>query len=146
MARLSSVHDVEHVHVRQRARDRTRARRTDDENRRPANVRDAPRRRPIPDRVHRSVDLRRAAQRPGPWQGAFRNGWLDLVLLRYAIEACGGVDALPLTHLDTRERMPTWRVCTRYADRDRIALGPSRDLAYVEALGRALRRVEPVYE
>lgn len=34
-------------------------------------------------------------------QGVFRVGHLDPILLRYAIEACGGVDALAVTHLDT---------------------------------------------
>ena len=80
----------------------------------------------------------------GPWQGAFRTGWLDLVLLRYAMDACGGVDALALTHMDTLARMPRWRVCVRYADRARVELGPARDLAYTEELGRSLRDVEPI--
>ena len=34
------------------------------------------------------------------WQGAFRVGWFDPVLLRYAIKANGGVDSLALTHVD----------------------------------------------
>jgi adenylosuccinate synthase len=42
----------------------------------------------------------------GRWQGAFRVGHLDLVLLRYAVEVCGGVDALAVTHLDTATRGP----------------------------------------
>lgn len=36
----------------------------------------------------------------GPWQGSFRNGPLDIVALRYAIAAMGGVDGLVMTHLD----------------------------------------------
>ncbi|MFI5838716.1 adenylosuccinate synthetase [Catenuloplanes sp. NPDC051500] len=52
----------------------------------------------------------------GRWQGAFRVGHLDLVLLRYAAEVCGGLDALAVTHLDTaagaaRERL---RVATAW--------------------------------
>ncbi|MDX1934769.1 MAG: adenylosuccinate synthetase [Capsulimonadales bacterium] len=35
-----------------------------------------------------------------PWQGAFRVGWLDLVLTRYALAAAGRIDALAITCLD----------------------------------------------
>ena len=37
------------------------------------------------------------------WQGAFRVGWFDPVLLRYAMGANGGVDWLALTHVDRRQ-------------------------------------------
>jgi len=37
------------------------------------------------------------------WQGAFRVGWFDPMLLRYAIAANGGVDWLALTHVDRRQ-------------------------------------------
>ncbi|WP_033443168.1 adenylosuccinate synthetase [Saccharothrix sp. NRRL B-16314] len=36
----------------------------------------------------------------GEYQGSWRAGHLDAVLLRYAVAACGGVDALAVTHLD----------------------------------------------
>ncbi|MFJ6677471.1 adenylosuccinate synthetase [Actinosynnema sp. NPDC091369] len=39
----------------------------------------------------------------GRYQGAWRAGHLDAVLLRYAIDACGGVDALAATHLDAHD-------------------------------------------
>ncbi len=42
----------------------------------------------------------------GP-QGKFRRGLLDLVLLRYAIEACGAVDELAITHLDRLSLLPS---------------------------------------
>jgi adenylosuccinate synthase len=47
-----------------------------------------------------------SAQLPEPhnsgagWQGAFRVGWFDPVLLRYAMAANGGVDWLAVTHVD----------------------------------------------
>ena len=50
-----------------------------------------------------------SAQLPEPhnsnegWQGAFRVGWLDAVLLRYAMAANGGVDWLAVTHVDRRQ-------------------------------------------
>lgn len=40
----------------------------------------------------------------GEWQGAFRVGHFDGVAHRYAVEACGGVDGLAVTHLDVAER------------------------------------------
>ena len=36
----------------------------------------------------------------GPWQGAFRQGHLDLAALRYALAVAGGADALAVTHAD----------------------------------------------
>ncbi|WP_157529742.1 adenylosuccinate synthetase [Nocardia sp. NRRL S-836] len=38
----------------------------------------------------------------GEYQGAWRAGHLDAVLLRYAVECCGGVDGLAVTHLDAQ--------------------------------------------
>ncbi|GAB7047682.1 adenylosuccinate synthetase [Catenuloplanes indicus] len=75
----------------------------------------------------------------GRWQGAFRVGHLDLVLLRYALEVCGGVDALAVTHLDTaaaagdRLKVATaWRAGgTRIT---RLRPGPFADLAHQRRL------------
>ncbi|MEU4744862.1 adenylosuccinate synthetase [Actinosynnema sp. NPDC023658] len=36
----------------------------------------------------------------GHYQGSWRAGHLDAVLLRHAVTACGGIDALAVTHLD----------------------------------------------
>lgn len=36
----------------------------------------------------------------GTWMGGFRVGHFDTVAMRYAIEVCGGVDALAITHAD----------------------------------------------
>jgi len=49
------------------------------------------------------------------WQGRVRTGWFDAVATRYALEVCGGIDALALTHVDALPRLPVWRICTRYA-------------------------------
>ncbi len=97
------------------------------------------------------------------WQGAFRRGWPDELLLRYAIDACGGVDGLALTHVDALSVRSPWRLCRGYRARKgasldvglfvceggearSIRLGPFRDLGYQEALGRALFEVEPLFE
>ncbi len=47
-----------------------------------------------------------------PWQGAFRVGWFDAVATRYAIRACGGIDALAVTCLDRIDAR--CRVASRY--------------------------------
>lgn len=51
----------------------------------------------------------------GQFQGSWRVGYLDLPLLRYAIDCCedGQIDALAVTHVD---RVPDlgWHVCEQY--------------------------------
>ena len=87
---------------------------------------------------------------PRGWQGGFRAGPLDLVLARYALAACGGADALALTHCD-RVTDP-WDVCVgyegiahpRYTPGAGLALGAPRDLDAQRALGDALRAARPV--
>lgn len=77
--------------------------------------------------------------RAGRWQGAFRVGHLDAVALRYALEVCGGADALALTHLDA----PAPLICEAYDDGDRIA--PAADLAGQERLTARLLTAYPRY-
>jgi adenylosuccinate synthase len=88
----------------------------------------------------------------GPWQGRVRRGWPDAVLVRYAVGACGGVDALALTHLDALPRVPRWQVCRAYEgafdEAAEVASLPpprARDLDRQAALTTALSRVRPVY-
>jgi adenylosuccinate synthase len=96
------------------------------------------------------------------WQGTFRVGCFDAVLARYALAACGGVDALALTHLDRLAER--WPVCTAYlappgcdggsflreegapSRVTALRLGPHRDLAHQERLTRGLLACEPVRE
>lgn len=80
--------------------------------------------------------------RTGPWQGAFRRGWPDAVLGRYAVAACGGLDALALTHMDRCR--DGWRLAFAYRDGE-LALGPFRDLDYQTRLNRRLNQARPVY-
>jgi adenylosuccinate synthase len=58
------------------------------------------------------------------WQHGFRVGWLDLVAVRYAIKACGGIDSLALTCLDRLSPFGEWQVCDSYE----TPRGPVRDL------------------
>ncbi|HEU4534990.1 MAG TPA: adenylosuccinate synthetase, partial [Polyangiaceae bacterium] len=100
----------------------------------------------------------------GPWQGDFRRGWPDFALLRYALAACGGADALALTHLDALARLPRFRAGVAYrpppgappaeglyepaaADGSLWPRPPAaRDLERQAALARSLAGVRPVYE
>jgi adenylosuccinate synthase len=78
------------------------------------------------------------------WQGRFRVGALDGVLLRYAVEVVGGVDGIVVTHLDQRARGP---VVDAYAGGHRtLDKGSPDDLEHRAALGRWLRGVTPVVQ
>jgi adenylosuccinate synthase len=79
----------------------------------------------------------------GPWQGPVRKGWLDLVLLSYAIRACGGVDALALTHLDAVPALAPYRWCERYTRLPQLEL--PRSLDEQAALTQQLFAAQPHY-
>jgi adenylosuccinate synthase len=89
--------------------------------------------------TERALDLPEPHNAHGPWQGDFRRGDLDLVLLRYAVAACGGIDGLAVTHLDA----PVSRVCVGYEGDPPIRPGPFQDLEYQERLTRTLFAVRP---
>ena len=108
-------------------------------------ARAGPRRRhPLP-----SADAALTAALPEPhngadgWQGAFRVGWLDLPLLRYAIEANGGVDALALTHVDRLTTLERWQVARAYPF---PLLASPGDLAAQERLTHRLAAATPELE
>ncbi|WP_017587368.1 adenylosuccinate synthetase [Nocardiopsis ganjiahuensis] len=89
--------------------------------------------------------------RTHPWQGGFRVGHLDLVAVRYALEATGGVDALVVTHADAPARLGRGlRWCVGYELADgtplRIAPGGSPDLARQARLTGLLNAARPVLE
>ena len=79
------------------------------------------------------------------WQGAFRVGALDAVLLRYAIAACRGLDGIALTWLD---RCPSpVPVCNQYADGTTdLPLGRPGDLTHTAQLCRRLLSARPTIE
>ena len=64
----------------------------------------------------------------GAWQRGFRVGWLDLVMLKYALEVVGPLDQLAVTCLDRLAELPDLRICRRYSydtfSIDRIARSP----------------------
>jgi len=92
------------------------------------------------------------------WQGEVRVGPMDLVLLRYAIEVCGGpsaFDGLAITWFDQITGNGAWHVCDRYRNtQDRTFFSPAgginvrrgsdeAQLSYQEALGRQLLGCTP---
>ena len=76
----------------------------------------------------------------GIYQGGWRAGHLDLVALRYAVEAIGGVDGLAVSHLDVIDDQdaPIVRATGTYATprgvTDRLPVGRFGDLAHQAAL------------
>lgn len=89
----------------------------------------------------------------GEYQGSFRVGHFDTMLLRYAIEVCGGVDGLALTHLDALERATTAGTPIQGVDRyggcagipvGKIPVGQWKDLEHQAALTEALRAMSAV--
>ncbi|GAA4256088.1 adenylosuccinate synthetase [Dactylosporangium darangshiense] len=74
------------------------------------------------------------------WQGPFRVGHFDAPLHRYALQVCGGVDGLALTHLDLRVH----RICRSYRVNP-LRAGAPGDLERQEAMTRALDAAEPEY-
>lgn len=92
------------------------------------------------------------------YQGEVRIGPLDLVLLRYAIEVCGGptaFDGLTITWFDQIQKNGAWHFCNRYRGADdpkfftpsgaiKVRRGTDAEqLEYQEALGQKLSRCMP---
>lgn len=79
----------------------------------------------------------------GPWQGAFRAGWLDLPLLRYAADVCGGITSVAVTCLDHLQEVDAY-VCRRYVGWEPQATRwPVLDVQ--ERVGRRLVEVQLAY-
>jgi adenylosuccinate synthase len=55
---------------------------------------------PFPSYVPAMNSVSEAHNAFGEWQRDFRRGYLDLILLRYALEVVGGVDEIAMTHMD----------------------------------------------
>ncbi|MFD0000061.1 adenylosuccinate synthetase [Nocardia sp. NPDC127526] len=81
----------------------------------------------------------------GPYQGEFRIGHLDPILLRYAVDACGGIDGLAVDHLDALGEI---RTATGYLTpdgyTDRLHCGAWRDLGHQQRLTDLLDTATPV--
>jgi adenylosuccinate synthase len=87
----------------------------------------------------------------GAWQGGFRLGWLDLVMLRYALEVVGRLDYLAVTCLDRLAELSELRICRRYRYEtlivDRIVRSSEpRSLAHQAQITANLARCQPLLE
>lgn len=84
------------------------------------------------------------------WQGAFRRGHPDAVLLRYALDAVGKLDGLVASHLDAVEGAGL-RWCSGYRSADgsrldSLPLSDAPDLDHQHALTQQLQGAQPLYE
>lgn len=77
------------------------------------------------------------------WQGKMRCGDLDLVLLKYAIAACGGIDNLAINHFDQVDGL---RICDKYSMlRDEESFrNPLPNLSLATNMQCSLNDVEPM--
>lgn len=74
----------------------------------------------------------------GRFQGAWRAGLLDLVLLEYAVKVNKGLDSIALTHCD----IVTPEVVTGYEELEALIPAGKADLDYQETLTNALNAVK----
>ncbi|MFI6167082.1 adenylosuccinate synthetase [Nocardia sp. NPDC051052] len=93
----------------------------------------------------RALDFPEPHNTTGRYQGEFRLGHLDPILLRYAIAVSGGIDGLALTHLDTPgTRYATTGYATDNGVIDDVEPGVWQDLAYQQHLTELLSTAHPM--
>jgi adenylosuccinate synthase len=119
---------------------------------------------PLPTHDRQLDGLAEPHNSPDGWQGHFRRGHPDALLLRYALRVTGKLDGLLVSHLDVFERGHTLKRCSAYAvdggaawdglcHRDQrsglvtdIVPSAGRDLAHQAQLAHLLAAVRPCYE
>lgn len=85
------------------------------------------------------------------WQGQFRRGHPDAVLLRYALDVVGKLSGLLVSHLDIFQRGIPLKWCESYSlspsssDTDRLPLSSGEDLAHQSNLTELLVHARPRY-
>jgi adenylosuccinate synthase len=82
------------------------------------------------------------------WQGEFRRGPLDMVLLRYALRACGGADGLAVTCLDQLPDSVPVCIAHEFAGmrREELSVPTPGDHRALQQLGAELRHSRPVLQ
>jgi adenylosuccinate synthase len=83
------------------------------------------------------------------WQKAFRVGWFDFPLLRYALAVNGPVDTMSVTHTDILSKSPEWKMCYAYQDskgtHNNIPFKHSTSLERQQEIGEWLTKIHPRY-
>lgn len=84
------------------------------------------------------------------WQGGFRRGHPDAVLLRYALEVMGPLNGLLVSHLDVFQRGMSLQWCESYSTPslaiiDRLPMGVCGDLSHQSMLTQLLESSKPRY-
>lgn len=84
------------------------------------------------------------------WQGGFRRGHPDAVLLRYALEVMGPLNGLLVSHLDVFQRGMSLQWCESYSTPslaiiDRLPMGVCGDLSHQSMLTQLLECSKPRY-
>ena len=80
------------------------------------------------------------------WQGEFRRGQPDAVLLRYALDCVGKLDGLLVSHLDVFDHVRSLSWCAAYSNAERIDVAATPNLAHQSKLTALLNHAEPRYE
>ena len=79
------------------------------------------------------------------WQGRFRRGHPDAVLLRYALECAPNLSGLLISHLDVFERGVSLKWCAGYERTQNLSVGTVGDLEHQSCLTRQLHAATPNY-
>jgi adenylosuccinate synthase len=90
------------------------------------------------------------------WQGPFRRGHPDSVLLRYALDVVGDLSGLLISHLDVFDRGVALRWCEQYIANspsesessnpvDRLPVSDGEDLSHQSMLTKLLLSAQPQY-
>jgi adenylosuccinate synthase len=84
------------------------------------------------------------------WQGRFKRGHPDAVLMRYALEVTGALNGLLVSHLDVFQRGVSLKWCERYSTAsssfiDRLSIGGHGDLSHQSSLTKLLENARPEY-
>lgn len=84
------------------------------------------------------------------WQGRFRRGHPDAVLLRYALECVGTLSGMLVSHLDVFERGVNLKWCHAYQTElgllNQLATAPRPDLAHQQDLTDLLLKATPEFD
>jgi adenylosuccinate synthase len=97
-----------------------------------------------------NADLPEPHNETGAWQGAFRIGHFDAVAHRYALDVCGGADALVVTHADAaalgRRLCWAYQPATGMPPMPKLPRSLMPDLDYQRLLTKSVSKYRPLYQ